>query len=155
MPPPPSPSTRKGSGDSSDQQRQSFVNGTSNIPTTMPSREFHLGMFEIGRPLGRGKFGRVYLVKERKTGFVCALKVLHKNELQKYKVEKQLRREIEIQSNLRHPNILQLYGHFHDSKRVYLILEYAGQGELYKKLQKAERFSEAQSAQVCFVIVFM
>lgn len=147
MPPPPSPSTRKGSGDSSDQQRQSFVNGTSNIPTTMPSREFHLGMFEIGRPLGRGKFGRVYLVKERKTGFVCALKVLHKNELQKYKVEKQLRREIEIQSNLRHPNILQLYGHFHDSKRVYLILEYAGQGELYKKLQKAERFSEAQSAQ--------
>lgn len=120
----------------------------------MPSsREFHLGMFEIGRPLGKGKFGRVYLAKERKNGFVCALKVLHKNELQKNKVEKQLRREIEIQSNLRHPNILQLYGHFHDSKRVFLILEFAGQGELYKMLQKARRFPEPKAAEVGLVIV--
>ncbi|CAI4218804.1 unnamed protein product [Parascedosporium putredinis] len=80
-------------------------------------KQFHLGMFEIGRPLGKGKFGRVYLAKERTSGFICALKVLHKNELQHGRVEKQVRREIEIQSNLRHPNILQLYGHFHDSKR--------------------------------------
>ena len=114
-----------------------------------PTREFHLGMFEIGKALGKGKFGRVYLAKDLKTGFVCALKVLHKNELQKNRVEKQLRREIEIQSNLRHPNILQLYGHFHDSKRVFLILEFAGQGELYKMLQKAKRFPEPRAAEVC------
>jgi aurora kinase len=37
-------------------------------------RKAHLGMFEIGKPLGKGKFGRVYLAKERATGFVCALK---------------------------------------------------------------------------------
>ncbi|KAK2059415.1 kinase-like protein [Colletotrichum caudatum] len=108
---------------------------------------FHLGMFEIGRPLGKGKFGRVYLARERTSGFICALKVLHKNELQQGRVEKQVRREIEIQSNLRHPNILQLYGHFHDSKRVFLILEYAGKGELYKHLRKESRFPEWKSAQ--------
>lgn len=108
---------------------------------------FHLGMFEIGRPLGKGKFGRVYLARERSSGFVCALKVLHKNELQQGKVEKQVRREIEIQSNLRHPNILQLYGHFHDSKRVFLILEFAGKGELYKHLRKENRFPEWKAAQ--------
>ncbi|MCJ1249946.1 spindle assembly checkpoint kinase [Trapelia coarctata] len=110
-------------------------------------KKFHLGMFEIGKPLGKGKFGRVYLAKERTTGFVCALKVLHKSELQEGKVEKQLRREIEIQSNLRHPNILRLYGHFHDSKRVFLILEYAGKGELYKHLRKENRFPEWKAAQ--------
>ncbi|GJC95243.1 Serine threonine-protein kinase eg2 [Colletotrichum higginsianum IMI 349063] len=108
---------------------------------------FHLGMFEIGRPLGKGKFGRVYLARERTSGFICALKVLHKNELQQGRVEKQVRREIEIQSNLRHPNILQLYGHFHDSKRVFLILEFAGKGELYKHLRKESRFPEWKSAQ--------
>ena len=111
-----------------------------------PSVAFHLGMFEIGRPLGKGKFGRVYLAKERGQGFVCALKVLHKSELQQGKVEKQLRREIEIQSNLRHPNILRLYGHFHDSKRVFLILEYAGRGELYKHLRRENRFPEPKAA---------
>ena len=104
-------------------------------------------MYEIGKPLGKGKFGRVYLAKERSTGFVCALKVLHKSELQQGKVEKQVRREIEIHSNLRHPNILRFYGHFHDSKRVFLILEYAGKGELYKHLRKENRFPEWKAAQ--------
>ena len=104
-------------------------------------------MFEIGKPLGKGKFGRVYLARERSSGFVCALKVLHKSELQQGKVEKQVRREIEIQANLRHPNILQLYGHFHDSKRVFLILEFAGKGELYKHLRKEGRFPEWKAAQ--------
>ncbi|KFX88179.1 hypothetical protein O988_09135 [Pseudogymnoascus sp. VKM F-3808] len=115
------------------------------VMPTQP-KEFHLGMFEIGRPLGKGKFGRVYLARERSTGFICALKVLHKSELQQGKVEKQVRREIEIQSNLRHPNILQLYGHFHDSKRVFLILEFAGKGELYKHLRRETRFPEWKAA---------
>lgn len=110
-------------------------------------KKFHLGMFEIGKPLGKGKFGRVYLAKERTTGFVCALKVLHKSELQQGKVEKQVRREIEIHSNLRHPNILRFYGHFHDSKRVFLILEFAGKGELYKHLRRESKFPEWKAAQ--------
>lgn len=109
-------------------------------------KQFHLGMFEIGRPLGKGKFGRVYLARERNAGFICALKVLHKSELQMGRVEKQVRREIEIQSNLRHPNILQLYGHFHDSKRIFLILEFAGKGELYKHLRRENRFPEWKAA---------
>ncbi|KAL3472198.1 kinase-like domain-containing protein [Aspergillus californicus] len=114
-------------------------------PTT---RILHLGMFEIGRSLGKGKFGRVYLARDRQSGFVCALKVLHKNEIRHGRVEKQVSREIEIQSNLRHPNILRLYGHFHDTKRIFLILEFAGKGELYKHLQKqaSGRFQEPKVA---------
>ncbi|KAI1480368.1 hypothetical protein K445DRAFT_77761 [Daldinia sp. EC12] len=109
-------------------------------------KALHLGMFEIGKPLGKGKFGRVYLARERKHGFICALKVLNKNELQQARVEKQVRREVEIQSNLRHPNILKLYSHFHDSRRIFLVLEFAGQGELYKHLRKARRFPEPRAA---------
>ncbi|KAL7275748.1 spindle assembly checkpoint kinase [Rhizina undulata] len=144
MPPPSSPTRKSNDSRLSGEPRRS----NPSIPASMPApREFHLGMFEIGKPLGKGKFGRVYLAKERKHGFICALKVLHKSELQQGKVEKQLRREIEIQSNLRHPNILRLYGHFHDSKRVFLILEFAGQGELYKMLRKVGRFSEPRAAE--------
>ena len=112
-----------------------------------PPKKLHLGMFEIGKPLGKGKFGRVYLAKERSSGFVCALKVMHKSELQQNGVQRQVRREIEIQSNLRHPNVLRLYGHFHDSKRIFLILEFAGRGELYKHLRKENRFPEWKAAE--------
>ncbi|KAJ5988310.1 Serine/threonine-protein kinase ark1 [Penicillium waksmanii] len=128
--------------DENGEQRTSTSGSESTIP-----RELHLGMFEIGKPLGKGKFGRVYLAKERSSGFVCALKVLHKSELQQGGVQKQVRREIEIQSNLRHPNVLRLYGHFHDSKRIFLILEFAGKGELYKHLRKEHRFPEWKAAQ--------
>lgn len=65
-----------------------------------------------------------------------ALKVLQKSQLTKAGVEHQLRREIEIQSHLRHKNILRMFGYFYDEKRIYLILEFAPQGELYKKLMK-------------------
>lgn len=102
--------------------------------------------FELGKPLGKGKFGHVYLAREKRTGFIVALKVLYKEELEEGKVEKQLRREVEIQSHLRHPNILRLYGYFYDDRRVYLILEYAARGELYKLLREAGRFAEDQAA---------
>ena len=46
------------------------------------------------------------------------LQVLFKSQLQESKVERQLRREIEIQSHLRHPNILRLYGYFYDEVRA-------------------------------------
>ncbi|KAG9152985.1 hypothetical protein Leryth_025060 [Lithospermum erythrorhizon] len=48
---------------------------------------------------------------------VVALKVLFKSQLKESQVEHQLRREVEIQSHLRHPNILRLYGYFYDQKR--------------------------------------
>ncbi|KAI9859426.1 MAG: spindle assembly checkpoint kinase [Vezdaea acicularis] len=150
--PPPAPSPPRKAINGSTSSRSSDETALERLSNPLydqpsPPKKFHLGMFEIGRPLGKGKFGRVYLAKERSTGFVCALKVLHKNELQQGKVEKQLRREIEIQSNLRHPNILRLYGHFHDSKRVFLILEFAGKGELYKHLRRENRFPEWKAAQ--------
>ena len=53
---------------------------------------------------------------------VCILpraQALYKTQLQQYKVEHQLRREIEIQSHLRHPNILRLYGYFYDDVRSH------------------------------------
>ena len=120
---------------------------TSRSKPVVPKKKWKLTDFQIGRALGKGKFGRVYVAKEIRTGFVCALKVLDKKQLVDAKVEHQLRREIEIQSHLRHINILRLYGFFWDQTRVYLILEYAAKGELYRTLQKAERFSEKKSAE--------
>uniref|UniRef100_A0A0A9XG60 Aurora kinase n=1 Tax=Lygus hesperus TaxID=30085 RepID=A0A0A9XG60_LYGHE len=113
-------------------------------------RKWVLEDFEIGRALGKGKFGCVYLAREKKTQFVIALKVIFKNQVQEAKLEHQLRREIEIQAHLRHPNILKLYGYFHDASRVYLILEYAKMGELYKLLQSQtdKKLPEPRVAQI-------
>lgn len=109
-------------------------------------KRWSLKDFEIGKPLGRGKFGNVYLAREKRTKHIVAIKVLKKSQLVKANVEHQLRREIEIQSHLRHPNILRMYGYFYDSARIYIILEYAPGGELYKRLKAQGRFDEQTAA---------
>ena len=76
------------------------------FPKGGPNNRWTLDDFDIGRPLGKGKFGNVYLAREKNSKYIVALKVLFKSQLQKAQVEHQLRREIEIQSHLRHPNIL-------------------------------------------------
>ncbi|KAJ7134238.1 other/AUR protein kinase [Mycena epipterygia] len=115
--------------------------------STYPTQEWSLHSFDMGRPLGKGKFGRVYMVRTKTAPkYILALKTLYKSELVANKVEKQTRREIEIQQNLRHPNILRLYGFFHDEKRIFLMIEFAGKGELYKQLSKLGNFSEKRSA---------
>ncbi|XP_021138216.2 aurora kinase B isoform X4 [Columba livia] len=111
-----------------------------------PQRTFTLDDFEIGRPLGKGKFGSVYLAREQSTKFLVALKILFKSQVEKEGVEHQLRREIEIMAHLQHPNILRLYNYFHDERRVFLILEYAPGGELYKELQRQGRFDATRIA---------
>ncbi|KAK3825136.1 MAG: kinase-like domain-containing protein [Benniella sp.] len=113
-------------------------------------REWCLDDFELGKPLGKGMFGKVYLMRERQSGFVVAMKVLAKSELLKCKMEHQLRREIDIQSNLKHKHILRLDTFFHDKTRVFLVLEYAPQGELYKKLRKVQRFPEWQASKYIY-----
>lgn len=119
----------------------------SSVARRYPTREWNLHSFDIGRPLGKGKFGRVYMVRTKsEPKYILALKTLYKSEIVQSRVEKQIRREIEIQQNLRHPNVLRLYGYFHDEKRIFLMLEFAGKGELYKQLSKHGSFSEKRSA---------
>jgi len=113
--------------------------------------------FEIGKPLGKGKFGSVYLARLRKNSgggapLIVAIKVLFKSQLQKFQVEHQLRREIEIGFHVSHPNVLKMYGYFWDSKRIFLILEFAAQGELYKKLTEVQRFDERTAATLIYEI---
>ncbi|KAL0211916.1 hypothetical protein RCL1_005542 [Eukaryota sp. TZLM3-RCL] len=112
----------------------------------IPRRPWQISDFDIGRPLGEGQFGQVFLAREKESKFIVAIKVLFKEKLSSASVQKQVLQEIEIQRRLRHKNILRLYGYFHDRRRVYLILEYAPGGELYKELRHCGKFSPRRAA---------
>jgi hypothetical protein len=57
-----------------------------------PAKRWSLEDFHIGKQLGSGKFGSVYLAKEKSSGYIVALKCLFKSQLQHNQVEHQLRR---------------------------------------------------------------
>lgn len=116
--------------------------------------EWKITDFEIGTPMGRGKFGRVYLAREKTTHAIVALKMLFKSELVKGGMQHQVIREIEIQTHLKHPNVLRMLTHFTTEKHVFLVLEYAAGGELYKYLQNQpnHRFNERKTAKFVYQV---
>lgn len=73
-------------------------------------RSWQVDDFAIGKPLGKGKFGNVYLAKQKQGGCQVALKVLFKAQMQAADCVHMLRREVEIQCRLHHKNIVRLAG---------------------------------------------
>jgi len=115
--------------------------------------------FVIGKQLGCGKFGNVFVVKHKLTGFVCALKIIPKEMVKEENIINQLIRELKIQSCLDHPNIIKLFGFFDDEKNVYLLLELGSSGQLYRVLKEKVKFSEEASSyivkQICEAIRYL
>lgn len=93
-----------------------------------------LADFDIGQKLGEGQFGTVYLARERRSNFIVALKSIKKCKLLVAGSHHLLRREIEVHSNLLHPNILQFFGWFVTDAKIWLILEICPSGELLEKI---------------------
>lgn len=110
------------------------------------SRKWKLSDFVLGKQLGKGKFGVVYVAFEKKSKKTVALKILDKRRMKLDKCASLVKREIKIQSQLVHPNVLKLYGYFTDPSKVYLILEYCPKGEVYRQLKRSKRFSEKRSS---------
>jgi len=111
--------------------KQSKINKENKMPWKIED-------FQLGKTLGKGRFGSVYLAKEKKSNYVVALKVLFKTEIREASLQHQVRREVEIQSHIRHKNICRLYSYFHDASRVFIILEYCVNGNLFKKLKEVK-----------------
>ncbi len=52
-------------------------------PSLQPRKQFNakkwtIDDFEIGKPMGRGKFGHVYRAREKRSKFIVALKNMYK-----------------------------------------------------------------------------
>jgi aurora kinase len=133
-----------------------FENGR--IP---PQHQWSLQDFEFGKVLGKGGFGKVYLVWECKSKCIVALKVIKKpmNKSAKEDVLN-LQAEITVQcyvSDMGRDKAPEIYGYFHTNKYVCLILEYAPSGNLLQIL-KANSLSEGKIAciihQLCDIVQF-
>ena len=53
----------------------STISSSKTEQSSAPTKTWELTDFDIGKPLGRGKFGNVYLAREKKSHYIVALKV--------------------------------------------------------------------------------
>jgi serine/threonine protein kinase len=51
---------------------------TASTSSNKATKQFKLSDFEIGKNLGKGKFGKVKIAKHKKTGMIFSLKKINK-----------------------------------------------------------------------------
>lgn len=81
-------------------------------------------MFQIESPLGRGAFGKVFLVTKKDSNMQYAMKVLSKAEICKNNITRYAVTEKNVMSRISHPFIVGLNYAFQTNDLLYLILDY-------------------------------
>ena len=125
----------------------------------MSKLEDYENLLKNDKCLGKGAYGYVTLVQHKNTKETYAMKIVSKKFVEKHGGSILLLREIENHKDLIHPHIIRLYESFSDEKNVYLLMEYAENGNLYKYMKRQGLFSEKESfsvfLQVCLGIEFL
>ncbi|KAK1236673.1 serine/threonine protein kinase, AGC [Marasmius sp. AFHP31] len=85
--------------------------------------------------LGKGDVGKVYLVREKKSDKLFAMKVLSKREMIRRKKIHRALTEQEILSSANHPFIVTLYHSFQSQSYLYFCMDYCMGGEFFRALQ--------------------
>jgi aurora kinase len=92
--------------------------------------------FTLGKKLGEGRFGVVWLAIHKLTGAIFALKKIAKSIIKESFMIDQFILEVKIQSFIEHSYIVNIFGIFDDEESIYLLLEYLEGGTLYNSLKK-------------------
>ncbi|XP_077449174.1 serine/threonine-protein kinase 36 [Stigmatopora argus] len=101
--------------------------------------------------VGEGSFGRVYKGMMKFTGQVVALKFIPKTGRSKKELQS-LKKEIDIMSNLQHPNIVKLFDSFETETEVVVVTEYA-EGQLFQIIEDDGSLPEFQVCEIACQLV--
>ncbi|KAA0186880.1 Serine/threonine-protein kinase MARK2 [Fasciolopsis buskii] len=104
----------------------------------------NIGKYRLVRTIGRGNFAKVKLAEHVSTGRQVAVKVIDKTQLNRASLLK-LFREVKIMKMLNHPNIVRLYEVIESDRHVYLVMEYAPNGEVFDYLVTNGRMKEKEA----------
>lgn len=95
--------------------------------------------------IGKGTFGKVYLVLNKHTKQLYAMKSIRKDIVLEHDSLENLHLEKTILNQVNHPFIISMEFVFIKSLRIYFIMDFIQGGELFKHLSEQRRFSEERA----------
>ncbi|XP_039969416.1 uncharacterized protein LOC126756086 isoform X2 [Bactrocera neohumeralis] len=106
-----------------------------------------VGYYELEKTIGKGNFAVVKLASNIVTKSKVAIKIIDKTCLNREYLTKTFR-EISILKSLRHPHITRLYEVMQSETMIYLVTEYASNGEIFDHLAENGPMKELEAARV-------
>ncbi|XP_064896375.1 serine/threonine-protein kinase SIK2 isoform X3 [Columba livia] len=103
-----------------------------------------VGFYDIEGTLGKGNFAVVKLARHRITRSEVAIKIIDKSQLDVVNLDK-IYREVQIMKMLDHPHIIKLYQVMETKSMLYLVTEFAKNGEIFDYLASHGRLSESEA----------
>ena len=116
-----------------------------NNPQTKANFHPLKSLFEFLYVVGRGGFGKVWMVKYKKTHQKFALKEMSKVKIIDRKSEKSIKNEREFLSQIHHPFIVNMICSFQDYENLYLVMDLLTGGDLRYHICHKKQFNEDQS----------
>uniref|UniRef100_F6W0L0 non-specific serine/threonine protein kinase n=1 Tax=Monodelphis domestica TaxID=13616 RepID=F6W0L0_MONDO len=114
------------------------------ISNQTQQRPLRVGFYDIERTLGKGNFAVVKLARHRVTKTQVAIKIIDKARLDPSNLEK-IYREVQIMKLLNHPHIIKLYQVMETKDMLYIVTEFAKNGEMFDYLTSNGHLSENEA----------
>ena len=100
--------------------------------------------FDLIKLIGEGAFGKVFLVRNKLTNTLLAMKVISKKLLKKKNNVQYMKSERDILSKMSHPFIVSLFSAFQSEKKLFLVMDFLAGGELFFHLKRRGLILEAE-----------
>ncbi|XP_010634908.1 serine/threonine-protein kinase SIK1, partial [Fukomys damarensis] len=113
-------------------------------PSQGPQKTLRVGFYDVERTLGKGNFAVVKLARHRVTKTQVAIKIIDKTRLDPSNLEK-IYREVQLMKLLNHPNIIRLYQVMETKDMLYIVTEFAKNGEMFDYLTANGHLSEHEA----------
>ncbi|OQV13360.1 Serine/threonine-protein kinase SIK2 [Hypsibius exemplaris] len=125
---------------------------SSTAGTAKVKAPIRVGFYDISRTLGKGNYAVVKLAKHRITKTEVAIKIIDKSRLDEANLQK-IYREVQIMKQLDHPHIIKLYQVMETKNMLYLVCEYASNGEMFDYIANYGRIPEAAGRRIFWQIL--
>lgn len=109
------------------------------------SKTINLNHFEIVKVIGRGSFGKVFLVQKKDTEEFFAMKVLKKESISKETQRLHTMAERKILQEIDSPFVVKLHYAFQNPDKLYFVMDFLNGGEMFTHLRKKIKFSEKRA----------